>query len=55
MFEGLPMVSGPWGEMSENGDRGFTQNFAAHLMSILVWPGKPFLKKSLRIRKYTLF
>ena len=24
-------------------------------MSIVVWPGEPFLKKLLRIRKYTLF
>ena len=44
-----------WWQISENGDRGFTQNFAARLMSIVVCPGEPFLEKLLRIRKYTLF
>ena len=49
------MVLGSWLEISENGDRGFTQNFAARLVSIVVWPGEPFLKKSFRMRKYTFF
>ena len=49
------MVLGSWLEISENGDRGFTQNFAARLVSIVVWPGEPFLKKLFRIRKYKLF
>ena len=49
------MVLGSWLEISENGDRGSTQNFAARLVSIVVWPGEPFLKKSFRMRKYTLF
>ena len=31
----------------ENGDRGSTQNFDTNLMSIVVWPGKPFSKKCL--------
>ena len=39
----------------ENGDRGSTQNFAARLVSIVVWPGEPFLEKLLRVRKHTLF
>ena len=49
------MLSESWGEISEHGDRGFTQNFDAHLVSISVWPGEPFLKNLFRIRKYTLF
>ena len=46
---------GSWWEISENGDRGSTQNFAARLMSIVVCPGEPFLEKLLRIKKHTLF
>ena len=49
------MVLDSWWEISENGDRGFTQNFDARLMSIVVWPGEPFLKKLFRIKKHTLF
>ena len=33
-------------EIFENGDRGSTQNFDAKLMSIVVWPGEPFLDKN---------
>ena len=46
---------GPGERSRRIGDRGFTQNFAARLMSIVVWPGEPFLKKLFRIRRYTLF
>ena len=49
------MVLGSWREISENGDRGSTQNFDARLVSIVVCPGEPFLEKLFRIRKYTLF
>ena len=55
IFEGFPMVLGSWWKISENGDRGFTQNFDARLMSIVVWPGEQFLKKLFRIKKHTLF
>ena len=44
-----------WREISENGDLGSTQNFAARLMSIVVCPGEPFLEKLFRIRKFKLF
>ena len=56
IFGVLPMVLGSWWEISENGDRGFRQNFDAHLvtLSIVVWPGKPFLEKSLKMKKYKL-
>ena len=30
--------------MFENGDRGSTQNFAADVVSIMVWPGEPSLE-----------
>ena len=49
------MFFGSWSKISENGDRGSTQNFDARLVSIVVWPGEPFLKKSPNIRKCTLF
>ena len=39
------MVLGSWWEISENGDRGFTQNFDTDLVSIVVWPGKPLSEK----------
>ena len=35
---------GSWREIFENGDRGSTQNFAAVVVSIVVWPGEPFLE-----------
>ena len=54
VFRSFPMVFDSWWEISENGDRGFAQNFDARLVSIVVWPGEPFLKKLLRLRKYTL-
>ena len=38
----FPKVLGSWWEISENGDRGFTQNFDTRLVSIVVWPGEPF-------------
>ena len=44
IFDGFPMVLGSRWKISENGDRGFTQNFGARLMSIVVCPGEPFLK-----------
>ena len=43
------------GKISENGGRGSTQNFAARLVRLVVWPGEPFLKKLFRIKKHTLF
>ena len=46
-FGVLPMVLGSWWEISENGDRGSTQNFDARLVSIVVWPGEPFSEKCL--------
>ena len=55
IFGGFPEVLDSWWEISENGDRGSTQNFAADVMSIVVCPGEPFLEKLFRIRKYTLF
>ena len=57
MFGGFLMVLGSWWEISENGDRGFAQNFDARLMSIVVWPGEPCLNiflKLLRMKRYTL-
>ena len=55
VFRSFPMVFDSWWEISENGDRGFAQNFDARLMSIVVCPGEPFLEKLFRIRKYALF
>ena len=55
IFEGFPLVLNFWWKISENGDRGSTQNFAARLMSIVVCPGEQFLEKLFRIRNYTLF
>ena len=49
------MVLRSWWKISENGDRGSTQNFAARLMSIVVCSGEPFLKNMFKIKKYTLF
>ena len=37
-------ISGPWWEISENEDRGFTQNFDARLMRMVDWPAEPFWK-----------
>ena len=47
IFRGFPKVLGSWWEIFENGDRGSTQNFAARLVSIVVWPGEPFSEKCL--------
>ena len=41
------MVLGSWSKISENGDRGSTQNFDTNLMSIVVWPGEPFFEKNI--------
>ena len=49
------MVSGSWWKISENWDRGSTQNFAARLMSIVVCSGEPLLTKMTKIKKSTLF
>ena len=54
IFEGFPMVLGSWSEIFENGDRGSAQNVDARLVSIVVWPGEPFLRKLLGMKKYTL-
>ena len=43
MTIGFPQVFRSWWETFENGDRGSTQNFAADVVSIVVWPGEPFL------------
>ena len=50
IFRGFPKVLDSWWKISENGDRGFTQNFAARLMSIVVCSGEPFLKKCITAR-----
>ena len=47
IFGVFHVVLGSWREIFENGDRGSTQNFDTNLMSIVVWPGKPFSKKCL--------
>jgi len=46
---GFLMVLDSWWEISENGHRGFAQNFDARLMSIVVWPGEPFLSNFLKV------
>ena len=46
------MLFGSWWEISENGDRGFTQNFDARLVSIVVCPGEPFSEKCLFWTKF---
>ena len=48
----FPMVLGSWWEISENGDQGFTQNFDARLVSIVVYPGEPFSEKCLFWTKF---
>ena len=40
--------------MIENGDQGSTQNFDARLVSIVVWPGEPFLRKCSNFKKCML-
>ena len=45
IFGMFHMVLGSWWEIFENGDRGSTQNFAADVVSIVVWPGEPSLEK----------
>ena len=49
------MVLGSWREISENGDRGSTQNFAARLMSIVVCPGEPFFVKVVQNKEIHTF
>ena len=49
------MVLGSWREIFENGDRGSTQNFAADVVSIVVWPGEPSLEKCPNFKKCILF
>ena len=41
--------------MFENGHCGSTHMFAADVVSIVVWPGEPFLEKSSNFKKCTLF
>ena len=55
IIRGVPEVLGSWWEMFENEDRGSTQNFAARLVSIVVWPAEPFLEKLPNFKKCTLF
>ena len=43
------MFFGSWSKISENGDRGSTQNFDARLVSIVVCPGEPFLKNFFKV------
>ena len=52
ILRGFPMVLGSWWEISENGDRRFTQNFDARLLSIVVCPGEPFSEKCLFWTKF---
>ena len=54
IFAGVLIVWGSRSVVLENGDRGSIQNFDAVLVSIAVWPGEPFLKKSPSVRKLTL-
>ena len=49
------MLLRSWRKISDNGDRGFTQNFAARLVSIVACSGESFLKKNAKIKKSTLF
>ena len=55
MIRGFPKVLGSWWEIFENGDRGSTQNFAADVVSIVVWPGEPCLRKRQNFKKCILF
>ena len=55
MIRGFPKVLGSWWEIFENGDRGSIQNFAADVVSIVVWPGEPFLTKCQNFKKCTTF
>ena len=48
----FPYGFGSWWEISENGDRGFTQNFDVRLVSIVVCPGEPFSEKCLFWTKF---
>ena len=45
-FEVVHMVLGSWWEIFENGDPGSSQNIDTNLMSMVVWPGKPFWKSA---------
>ena len=51
---GFPEVLGSWWEIFENGDHGSTQNFAADVVSIVVWARQPFLEKA-PFKKCTFF
>ena len=55
IFGVFHMVLGSWWEISENGDRGSTQNFGADLVSIVVWPGESILEKSPNIKEMPFF
>ena len=54
MIKGVPKPLGSLWEISENGDRGYTQNFAADIASMMVWPGDP-LSKNVEISRTARF
>ena len=47
LSKGFPKVLRSWWEIFDNGHRGSTQNFAADVVSIVVWLGEPFLEKKI--------
>ena len=55
MITGFPKVLGSWWKIFENGDRGSTQNFAADVVSIVVWLGEPFLGKMSKFQEMHVF
>ena len=57
IFGGFPMVLDSWRGISKNGDRGsnVTQNFAASLVSVVVWPGEALSKKTPSFENCILF
>ena len=55
MIAAFPKVLGSGWEIFDNGDRGSAQNFAADLVSIVVWLGEPLLEKLPSFKKCILF
>ena len=50
----LKVLGSRW-EIFENGDQGSTQNFAADVVSIVVWPGEHFLGKISKFQEMHTF
>ena len=50
IFAVCPYGIGPWWKLWTLWDRGFAQNFDTFHMGRVVWPGEPFLKKSLNFK-----